>query len=169
MLLASTPFCFFSAFSLATVAVTKINSKIDYFSLYNQNSLMENTDFIWVASSCCPQEGSRCWVEGQVLLEKLLLPIPSMSLLCQGWLWLSALHSRAGELQHPLVSLPESCSHGRALGNLVRLLPSSGALGQQSWRQGAYTMCLQWLRGAVTQLLEKHQGCEPWGAQFGLG
>lgn len=129
---------------------------------------MANTDFIWVVCSCCPQEGSRCWVEGQVLHEKLL-PIAPVSLLRRGWSWLSALHSGAEELQHPPLSLTESCSDGRALGNSVWFLPSSGALGQQSWTQGAYTTCLQWLHGAMTQLLEKHQGCEPWGAQYGLG
>lgn len=61
---------------------------------------MENTGFIWVGCSCCPQEGSRCWVEGQVLLEKLLLPIPvpPVSLLSQGWLWLSALHKRTAPM-----------------------------------------------------------------------
>lgn len=60
---------------------------------------MENTDFIWVACSHCLQEGSRCWVEGQVLLEKLFLPIPSEPQ-CPfsaraDWWWLSALHRGA--------------------------------------------------------------------------
>lgn len=69
---------------------------------------MESTDFIWVACSRCPQEGSRCWVEGQVLPEKLLLPIPSgasASLLSRGWWWLSALHRGARELpQRPVAA-----------------------------------------------------------------
>lgn len=35
---------------------------------------MENTDFIWVACSRCPQEGSRCWVEGQYCLKSCFCP-----------------------------------------------------------------------------------------------
>lgn len=38
---------------------------------------METADFIQVACSRCPREGSRCCVEGRVLPEKLFLPIPS--------------------------------------------------------------------------------------------
>lgn len=73
---------------------------------------------------------------GAVLPEKLLLSIPSgpsASLLSRGWWWLSALHRGAGELLRGLwqlpVSLRDSCSHGRVLGNWVWLLTSSGAIG----------------------------------------
>lgn len=108
MLLPSPPFCFFSAFWLAAIVLTRIKRKRDYFSLYNQNSLMENADFIWVACSCCPQEGSRCWVEGQVLLEKLLLPFPrAPSLPSQVGLVVAV-----SSAQRRRGTAPEDCSHG---------------------------------------------------------
>lgn len=96
-------------------------------------------------------------MEGQVLPEKLLLPIPSSasaSLLSRGCQPCTEEQGSCprGLWQLP-VSLRDHCSHGSVLGNWVWLLTSSGALGLQSGREGACAMCLQWPHGAVTQLL----------------
>lgn len=85
---------------------------------------MESTDFIQVAHSHCPQEGSWCWVEGQVLPEKLLLlisPGPLASLLSQGWWWLAVLHK---------VAAREACS-----GCLAPLWEHSSQ-GEGTWEIG---------------------------------
>lgn len=85
---------------------------------------MENSDFIWFACSCCPQEAADAEWKGKYCLKSCFcrfLVLPA-SLLTWGWLWLSALHRGAGEL-------PEKPAPMGALGNLVWFLSSSGALG----------------------------------------
>lgn len=146
MLLASTFSFFFGTFSLATVAVTGINIKIDYFSLYRQNSFLANiyriADFIGVAGSRCLWEGSRCWVEGQVLPEKLLLPVSSVplaSLLGRGRRWPPAPYG--GAAQKLTVAGWHLCEGtapvARALGKLVRLVTSLGGYGLPAGADGA--------------------------------
>lgn len=76
MLLASTPFWFFSAFSLATVVLTTINSKIDYFSLHNQNSLMENTNFVWVAVLAAFRKAADTEWKGRYYLKSCFYLLP---------------------------------------------------------------------------------------------
>lgn len=99
MLLASTPFWFFSAFSLATVVLTTINSKIDYFSLHNQNSLMESTDFIWVAVPAALRKAADTEWKGRYYLKSCFCLFPRAP-----WRPFSAgtglswLHGEAGEL-----------------------------------------------------------------------
>lgn len=115
-------------------------------------------------------------MEGQVLPEKLLLPIPSSasaSLLSRGWWWLSALHRGAGELpQRPVA----------AAGVPARpLLP-----WERAWELGVAPYFFRcpwaavWEGGGLCHVPAvaawgrdpaawKHQGCEPWRAQYGLG